>query len=673
MMGRCSSRRPMLVHHIMFIAMNACFRLNDQTSLRPWSWNGLAAHDRMTSLSRISVDGDGQAGAVLRLWTVQIPSSPEAIVLLVLVICKRAALQQPGLHLRFLHAPLELQTPQVNLLRHRQNAHQRSLDPVPNPVFSTLHSRFGQAHASVDLALDGINSTTWNWMKTLGPALLLLDMAAEEWAKQEQDIDFRRQPCPISLTQSLRVVGKRRMQNVQTELDKAGAVPIRDVSLTKFITALLDAETDQRRIRGLVDLRKTVATSGRVSFSATASKAFLQALDAQRMLQETLAGRVPLFSPSAIPRLDRGNGGCREGLVEIKHALRDAQCCSALTRLQLQVHVKSRLLIYTRQHSHTHSRTLHHHPSQNVNHIPWLPSSAESDTILMHTPFPFIVARFRPSPRIIHQITDMAAAKTAKRPNSMAQAPTRLKEHEASESTMESIRVPPHPPSRSDTSFDEIPRLNTGLQDNPMDWEDDEEDSTLFVPRWSHYIQYRVPPPITDSDPQGKWQKFTWDEEQKEEGFQMYLGQKQPIPTNRIVYDRAHKRCIGLPSDLKYPNKLKNGQKWKKLPGSEWAYLSGTVKAEHRHLIGRVVSIPNTTVIDPEVTENEIHTQRMRMDEGVVRDKGEGQGKTIEGDADKAKAAHSLDCWNVSSAVETDDHPAVLELAILLIIVTHSV
>ncbi|KAF7315014.1 CxC2 domain-containing protein [Mycena indigotica] len=74
-----------------------------------------------------------------------------------------------------------------------QNAHQRSLDPVPNPVFSTLHSRFGQAHASVDLALDGINSTTWNWMKTLGPALLLLDMAAEEWAKQEQDIDFRRQ------------------------------------------------------------------------------------------------------------------------------------------------------------------------------------------------------------------------------------------------------------------------------------------------------------------------------------------------------------------------------------------------------------------------------------------------------------------------------------------------
>ncbi|KAF7315016.1 hypothetical protein MIND_00015800 [Mycena indigotica] len=49
----------------------------------------------------------------------------------------------------------------------------------------------------------------------------------------------------------IKVVGKRRMQNVQTELDKAGAVPIRDVSLTKFITALLDAETDQRRIRGL--------------------------------------------------------------------------------------------------------------------------------------------------------------------------------------------------------------------------------------------------------------------------------------------------------------------------------------------------------------------------------------------------------------------------------------
>ncbi|KAF7315015.1 CxC2 domain-containing protein [Mycena indigotica] len=153
----------------------------------------------------------GLGTAVLRLWTVQIPSSPEAIVLLVLVwgVCARDEFVLPNgvgdlqagerysnLDCIFASFMRRLNSRLPKLISYDivwQNAHQRSLDPVPNPVFSTLHSRFGQAHASVDLALDGINSTTWNWMKTLGPALLLLDMAAEEWAKQEQDIDFRRQ------------------------------------------------------------------------------------------------------------------------------------------------------------------------------------------------------------------------------------------------------------------------------------------------------------------------------------------------------------------------------------------------------------------------------------------------------------------------------------------------
>ncbi|KAF7292130.1 CxC2 domain-containing protein [Mycena indigotica] len=247
----------------------------------------------------------------------------------------------------------------------------------------------------------------WNWMKTLGLVLLLrrrMDRAAEECAKQEQDFEtltlghadrvlvWKQQveefeadnsmPNPYEAkSEGLSENAVRKMfEEEEAELEKAGAVPIHDVSPTEFIAALLDAEADQRRIRGLVDLKKTRGTSGGVSLrrqrrklnraikrlrtlQLTYTPAALRALDALKLSQETLAERVPLFLPSAIPRLDRGHGGCREGLVEIERALRDAQCRSALTSLQLQLHVKSRLLTYKRQHSraqamNTRSRTL---------------------------------------------------------------------------------------------------------------------------------------------------------------------------------------------------------------------------------------------------------------------------------------------------------------------------
>ncbi|KAF7288449.1 CxC2 domain-containing protein [Mycena indigotica] len=215
---------------------------------RPWSWNGgLAALDRANSkFSRgYSVTGVGMGG--LRKGTIVLPNGVGDL---------QAGERYSNLDCIFASFMRRLNSRLPKLISYDivwQNAHQRSLDPVPNPVFSTLHSRFGQAHASVDLALDGINFDD-------------LELDEDPWTGAVitgHGSGRATTSCPISLTQSLRVVGKRRMQNVQTELDKAGAVPIRDVSLTKFITALLDAETDQRRIRGLVDLRKTVATSGR--------------------------------------------------------------------------------------------------------------------------------------------------------------------------------------------------------------------------------------------------------------------------------------------------------------------------------------------------------------------------------------------------------------------------
>ncbi|KAF7289395.1 CxC2 domain-containing protein [Mycena indigotica] len=154
--------------------------------------------------------GLGTAGAVLRLWTVQIPSSPEAIVLLVLVwgVCARDEFVLPNgvgdlqagerysnLDCIFASFMRRLNSRLPKLISYDiGKMHIKGHLIQCQILFSLLYILGSGKHtASVDLALDGINSTTWNWMKTLGPALLLLDMAAEEWAKQEQDIDFRRQ------------------------------------------------------------------------------------------------------------------------------------------------------------------------------------------------------------------------------------------------------------------------------------------------------------------------------------------------------------------------------------------------------------------------------------------------------------------------------------------------
>ncbi|KAJ7178660.1 hypothetical protein C8R43DRAFT_871574 [Mycena crocata] len=57
------------------------------------------------------------------------------------------------------------------------------------------------------------------------------------------------------------------------------------------------------------------------------------------------------------------NIGCTVGLVDIETLMRDAQCRSALACLRNQLHIKSRLLIYKKNHSrhqgaNTRSRTI---------------------------------------------------------------------------------------------------------------------------------------------------------------------------------------------------------------------------------------------------------------------------------------------------------------------------
>ncbi|KAF7291356.1 CxC2 domain-containing protein [Mycena indigotica] len=124
---------------------------------------------------------------------------------------------------------------------------------------------------------------------------------------------------------------------------------------------------DQRRIRGLVEVGKKRSSTGVSlrrqrrklnrtikhlrSLQGTYMPAALRRLEALHLPQDTLAERVPLIPPSALTPVERNNGGCRDGLVAIERALRDAQCRSSLTSLQLQLHVKSRLLTYKKNNS----------------------------------------------------------------------------------------------------------------------------------------------------------------------------------------------------------------------------------------------------------------------------------------------------------------------------------
>ncbi|KAF7291343.1 CxC2 domain-containing protein [Mycena indigotica] len=247
----------------------------------------------------------------------------------------------------------------------------------------------------------------WNWQKTLGLATILrrrTDRAKQELEKQEEDFEaltlghaervpeWKRQveafeadnaqPSPYEATaKGLTESDVRKMyEEEEATQEKAGILPIHDVSPTEFVVALLDAEADQRRIRGLVELKNSRGSIGGVSIrrqrrklnrmikrlrtlQATYMPAALQHLESLKVSQDTYAERVPLLCPSAMVGKDFENGGCRAGLLEIEKDFRDAQCRSALTSLQLQLHVKSRLLTYKKNHAraqatNTRSRTL---------------------------------------------------------------------------------------------------------------------------------------------------------------------------------------------------------------------------------------------------------------------------------------------------------------------------
>ncbi|KAJ7194873.1 hypothetical protein GGX14DRAFT_333182, partial [Mycena pura] len=247
----------------------------------------------------------------------------------------------------------------------------------------------------------------WNWSKFVGiPALLRrrLDMARDELTKHKetfetftaQQVDrvpvWKAQVDAYEANSTLKnlyeatVKGltetqvRLRLEEEEKKEASVGVPRVHEVSPSAFITMALDLEDQQRRVRVQVELKRAKSTAMQISIrslrrkldadierlrglQATFSPVSLVALRSLNLPPETRSEDVPLFLPSALTETQRAGGGCMSRLLEIEKQLRDAQCRTSLALLRNQLTIKSRFLIYKKNHSrhqarNTRSRTI---------------------------------------------------------------------------------------------------------------------------------------------------------------------------------------------------------------------------------------------------------------------------------------------------------------------------
>ncbi|KAJ6513582.1 hypothetical protein C8R47DRAFT_962737 [Mycena vitilis] len=237
----------------------------------------------------------------------------------------------------------------------------------------------------------------WNWLKTIGLALILrrrLDAARLEQARQReaftsfsvQQADrvptwkemvetFERDPSKTnpytSEVKGLTEMEVRLQYAKEEEEDALRGVPsLHEVTPSGFITAGLDLEEQQyaQTTAMQINMRALRTKLNRDvdrfrKLQATYTPGAIQALAARVAPGGELVEDTPLMLPSAMTVEQRAAGGCSSKLLDIEKSLRGAQCRTALVRLRRQLHIKSRLLLYKKNHSraqhmNTRSRTI---------------------------------------------------------------------------------------------------------------------------------------------------------------------------------------------------------------------------------------------------------------------------------------------------------------------------
>ncbi|KAJ7444081.1 hypothetical protein B0H11DRAFT_1747673 [Mycena galericulata] len=247
----------------------------------------------------------------------------------------------------------------------------------------------------------------WNWLKTIGlPAILRrrLDVARREqatqreafeafsleqadrvpeWKKMVEDFEKdgkNKNPYEMKVSGLTEMEIRLRFATEEAAEAEKGVPPLHEVTPSAFITAGLELEEQQRRVRVQAELKKAKTTAMQISMKglrsslnrgidrfrklqATYTPGAIQALSKRVAPSGELAEDVPLMLPSAMSEAERGGGGCVAGLTAIEDSMREAQCRMALVRLRSQLHIKSRFLIYKKSNSrhqgmNTRSRTI---------------------------------------------------------------------------------------------------------------------------------------------------------------------------------------------------------------------------------------------------------------------------------------------------------------------------
>ncbi|KAF8137962.1 hypothetical protein K438DRAFT_1526094, partial [Mycena galopus ATCC 62051] len=247
----------------------------------------------------------------------------------------------------------------------------------------------------------------WNWQKLIAIVELLrrrLDRAQEELKEQTEPFEefsaqqaarvpaWRRQvlekkngkkkedsklKSPYEIAVDGLTEAQVRLQFAKEEAEEAarGLPSVHDVSASSFISAALDLEEEQRRVRLQAELKKAATARMEIDLASMRTKlnrgiarlrkiqgaympTAIQALGEMALPSTTLAEDVPLLLPSALTDAQRAR--CAEGLEHIEGLMRDAQCRTALTRLRCQLHVKSGLLTYKDHERHQGANTRAH-------------------------------------------------------------------------------------------------------------------------------------------------------------------------------------------------------------------------------------------------------------------------------------------------------------------------
>ncbi|KAJ6447661.1 hypothetical protein C8R47DRAFT_1231344 [Mycena vitilis] len=178
----------------------------------------------------------------------------------------------------------------------------------------------------------------------------------------------------------IRVVLKKDEEEAATN----GTAPLHGTSATAFLTAGLQLEDTQRRIKAQI-VGTTVVTADRESKIQEHRLALQAKLRAFRALQQVYTPgairrvealeqsrnpeapavkpeNIRLFLPSELSEAER-SAGCKEGLSEMEAKLREAQCGDALVKMRSTLHAKRHVLYWkgantSGQHGATRSQTL---------------------------------------------------------------------------------------------------------------------------------------------------------------------------------------------------------------------------------------------------------------------------------------------------------------------------